>query len=116
MRYHRTFGLDAGQLNELEARIEDILPDPWDKGRGRPKSLSLREAIGMLAGAYQPLCATGNVSPAKIGSMPRRDTAVSRDVLDRFAERLVRLLNWRSAEAGAGRCVDLIAAGGVAAG
>ena len=45
MRYHRTFGLDAGQLNELEARIEDILPDPWDKGRGRPKSLSLREAI-----------------------------------------------------------------------
>jgi hypothetical protein len=69
----------------------------------------------MLAGAYQPLSPTGNVSPAKIGSMPRRDTAVSRDVLDRFAERLVRLLNWRSAEAGAGRCVDLIAAGGVAA-
>ena len=45
MRYHRTFGLDAGQLDELEARIEDILPDPWDKGTGRPKSLSLREAI-----------------------------------------------------------------------
>ena len=45
MRYHRTFGLDAGQLDELEARIEDIMPDPWDKGTGRPKSLSLREAI-----------------------------------------------------------------------
>ena len=45
MRYHRTFGLDAEQLDELEARIEDILPDPWDKGTGRPKSLSLREAI-----------------------------------------------------------------------
>ena len=45
LRYHRTFGLDAGQLDELEARIEDILPDPWDKGTGRPKSLSLREAI-----------------------------------------------------------------------
>ena len=45
MRYHRTFGLDAEQLDELEARIEDILPDPWDKGIGRPKSLSLREAI-----------------------------------------------------------------------
>ena len=44
MRYHRTFGLDAEQLDELEARIEDILPDPWDKGIGRPKSLSLREA------------------------------------------------------------------------
>src|SRR5947209_15862640 len=45
LRYHRTFGLDAGQLDELEARIEDILPEPWDKGTGRPKSLSLREAI-----------------------------------------------------------------------
>ena len=45
MRYHRTFGLDAGQLDELEARIEDILPGPWAKGTGRPKSLSLREAI-----------------------------------------------------------------------
>jgi len=58
----------------------------------------------------------GNVSPDKIRSMPHRDTAVSRDVLDRFAERLVRLPGWRSAEAGAGGCVDLIAAGVVAAG
>ena len=45
MRYHRTFGLDAEQLDELEERIEDILSEPWDKGIGRPKSLSLREAI-----------------------------------------------------------------------
>ena len=37
LRYHRTFGLDAGQLDELEERIEDILPEPWDKGIGRPK-------------------------------------------------------------------------------
>jgi len=51
LRYHRTFGLDAEQLDELEARIEDILPDPWDKGTGRPKSLSLREAI-MVALLY----------------------------------------------------------------
>jgi hypothetical protein len=48
--------------------------------------------------------------------MPRRDAAVSRDVLDRYAEPPARLLNWRSAEAGAGRCVDLIAAAVVAAG
>src|ERR1035438_4797090 len=45
LRYQRTFGLNAEQLDELEARIEDILPEPWDKGTGRPKSLSLREAI-----------------------------------------------------------------------
>jgi hypothetical protein len=48
--------------------------------------------------------------------MPHRDIAVRRDVLDRFGGRLVRLPNWRSAEAGAGGCVDLIAAGVVAAG
>ena len=52
MRYHRTFGLDAEQLDELEARIADILPEPWDKGTGRPKSLSLREAI-MVALLYK---------------------------------------------------------------
>ena len=52
MRYHRTFGLDAEQLDDLEARIEDILPEPWDKGTGRPKSLSLREAI-MVALLYK---------------------------------------------------------------
>ena len=45
MRYHRTFGLNAEQLDELEERIKDILPEPWDKGIGRPKSISLREAI-----------------------------------------------------------------------
>jgi DDE superfamily endonuclease/Helix-turn-helix of DDE superfamily endonuclease len=45
LRYHRTFGLNAVQLDELEARIDDILAEPWDKGTGRPKSLPLREAI-----------------------------------------------------------------------
>jgi len=45
LRYQRTFGLNADQIDELEERIEDILPEPWDKGIGRPKSLSLREAI-----------------------------------------------------------------------
>jgi hypothetical protein len=54
------------------------------------------------------------MSPAKIGSMPCRDLAVSGDVVDRFAGRLVGLLRWRSAGAGAGRRVDLIAAALVA--
>ena len=45
MRYHRTFGLDAEQLDELEELIEELQTEPWDKGIGRPKSLSLREAI-----------------------------------------------------------------------
>jgi hypothetical protein len=45
LRYHRTCGLDAEQLDEIESRIEDLLAGPWDKGTGRPRSLSLREAI-----------------------------------------------------------------------
>jgi len=45
LRYHRTFGLDAEQLDELEERIQEIIPESWNKGTGRPKSLSLREAI-----------------------------------------------------------------------
>jgi len=45
LRYHRTFGLDAEQLDELEELVEGLLTEPWDKGIGRPKILSLREAI-----------------------------------------------------------------------
>ena len=45
MRYDRILGLDSEQLDELEARIKDILHEPWHKGIGRPKNLSLREAV-----------------------------------------------------------------------
>lgn len=47
MRYQRTFGLDAEQLSDLEERVRNILPEPWDKGTGRPKILSLREAVAV---------------------------------------------------------------------
>jgi hypothetical protein len=45
LRHHRTFGLDAEQIDEIEERIEELLTEPWDKGTGRPKGLSLRDAI-----------------------------------------------------------------------
>lgn len=51
MRLHRTIGLDEEQLDELEALVADELPGPWDKGIGRPRELSLREAI-TVAVAY----------------------------------------------------------------
>src|SRR6476646_2944410 len=47
LRYQRTLGLDAEQLEELHMRTEDILPEPWDKGTGRPKKLTLRQAIAV---------------------------------------------------------------------
>jgi hypothetical protein len=38
-------GLDSAQLDELEQMISDLLGAPWDKGNGRPRELTLREAI-----------------------------------------------------------------------
>ena len=44
-RQARWVGRDTPRLVVLRVRVEDILPDPWDKETGRPKSLSLREAV-----------------------------------------------------------------------
>jgi len=43
-------GLDSEQLDELEERIEELLADPWDKGSGRPRELTLREALIVSCG------------------------------------------------------------------
>ena len=51
MRLHRTIGLDKEQLDELQELVEDELPEPWNKSIGRPRELSLREAI-TIAVAY----------------------------------------------------------------
>jgi len=43
-------GLDDGQLDELEARVAELFEEPWDKGRGRPRELTLREALIVASG------------------------------------------------------------------
>jgi DDE superfamily endonuclease/Helix-turn-helix of DDE superfamily endonuclease len=43
-------GLDSAQLDELEEMISDLLEEPWDKGNGRPRELSLREALIVTSG------------------------------------------------------------------
>jgi transposase len=43
-------GLDSEQLDELEERIATLLKNPWDSGSGRPKDLTLREAIIVSSG------------------------------------------------------------------
>jgi DDE superfamily endonuclease/Helix-turn-helix of DDE superfamily endonuclease len=43
-------GLTDEQLDELVARAEDFLEEPWDKDAGRPKALSLREALIVTCG------------------------------------------------------------------
>jgi len=40
--------LDAEQLDELEYRVAGLLEEPWDKGEGRPRELTLREALVYL--------------------------------------------------------------------
>jgi hypothetical protein len=43
-------GLDSEQLDELVLCIEEQLDEPWHKGTGRPKNLTLREAIIITCG------------------------------------------------------------------
>jgi DDE superfamily endonuclease len=43
-------GLDEEQLGELEYRIAELLEEPWDKGEGRPRELTLREALVVTCG------------------------------------------------------------------
>jgi hypothetical protein len=43
-------GLDEEQLSELEYRVAELLGQPWDKGEGRPRELSLREALVVTCG------------------------------------------------------------------
>jgi transposase len=50
LRFDRMSGLDAEQLDELEQRVAACLERPWDKRTGRPRELTLREAIIVASG------------------------------------------------------------------
>src|SRR4029077_20032857 len=43
-------GLDSAQLDELERMVSELLKEPWDKGEGRPRELTLREALIVTCG------------------------------------------------------------------
>jgi hypothetical protein len=45
LRFERISGLDAEQLDALEQRVCELLEEPWNKGTGRPRELTLREAL-----------------------------------------------------------------------
>jgi hypothetical protein len=38
-------GLDAEQLDDLEQMVGELLKKPWDQRKGRPRELTLREAL-----------------------------------------------------------------------
>ncbi|MGH3589818.1 MAG: transposase family protein, partial [Pseudonocardiaceae bacterium] len=43
-------GLDAEQLDALEQMVGELLKRPWDKSEGRPRGLTLREALVVTSG------------------------------------------------------------------
>jgi hypothetical protein len=50
LRFDRMSGLDEEQLSELVYRVAELLEKPWDKGRGRTRELTLREALVVTSG------------------------------------------------------------------
>ena len=50
MLFDRMSGLDEKQLDELEERVAKLLEEPWDKGTGRPREMTLREALVITCG------------------------------------------------------------------
>ncbi|MGH3258743.1 MAG: hypothetical protein ACRDOU_25655, partial [Streptosporangiaceae bacterium] len=45
MRFEHMTGLNEEQMIELEARVAELLQEPWDKETGRPRDLTFREAL-----------------------------------------------------------------------
>ena len=43
-------GLEERQLDELEERAAELLEEPWDKGTGRPREITFREALVTTCG------------------------------------------------------------------
>ena len=50
MRFDRMSGLDSAQLDGLEQMVSELLEEPWDKAEGRPRELTLREALIVTCG------------------------------------------------------------------
>jgi len=50
LRFERMSGLDEEQISELEYRVAGLLEEPWNKGEGRPRELTFREALVVTCG------------------------------------------------------------------
>jgi hypothetical protein len=50
LRSYRMSGLTEEQLDELADRVEELLPEQWDKETGRPRELTFREALIVACG------------------------------------------------------------------
>ncbi len=50
MLFDRMSGLEEKQLDELEERVAELLEESWDKGTGRPREITFREALVVTCG------------------------------------------------------------------
>ena len=50
LRFERISGLSEEQIDELERRVVHLLERPWQKKAGRPRGLTLREALVVTCG------------------------------------------------------------------
>jgi hypothetical protein len=50
LRFELMSGLDSAQVDELEQIVSELLDEPWDRGEGRPRELTLREALIVTCG------------------------------------------------------------------
>ena len=50
MRFERISGLGEEQIDEIESRVAHLLERPWQKEAGRPRGVTLREALVVTCG------------------------------------------------------------------
>jgi hypothetical protein len=50
LRFDRMSGLTGEQLDELEEYVAELLEKPWDSRTGRPREMTLREALIVASG------------------------------------------------------------------
>ena len=78
MRFDRMSGLNAEQLDELEECVDKLLEEPWDKGKGRPRELTFREALIVACGYARNNITEESGQRSSMSTSPRsRDTSLS---------------------------------------
>ena len=90
MRYHRTTGLMASQMQELVRRVQEKLTKPWRKKVGRPKSCGLYRAVEIACiylrhnGTQEFLGDVHNISQPTVSRIVSTLVPVVKSVLEEF--------------------------------
>lgn len=89
MRYKRTTGLTASQMQELVARVNEVLGEPWCRNR-RPKACGLYKAVEVTCmwirhnGTQEFLADLCGASQPTVSRMVNKLTPLVKEVLEEF--------------------------------